>query len=48
MGSLRSSHGPRIGKGYWMFEELWGRYAPDMAREIFFVPHFFQTETLPK
>ena len=23
-----------IGKGYWMFEELWGRYAPVMAREL--------------
>jgi hypothetical protein len=42
MGSLRSSHGPRIGKGYWMFEELWGRYAPVMARETFLCPISFK------
>ena len=36
---------PRIGLSSWMFLEVWGRYAPDTAANIF-VPHFFQTETL--
>ena len=34
-----------VWKKCYKIREVWGRYAPDTAANIF-VPHFFQTETL--